>query len=147
MRKILLGFGLACLPLMAAQAMEVTNAYMPATPATFPAAAVFMTIHNDSDTDDRMIDFKTGRAERAELHTMSMEGDIMKMRRVDGYEIPAGETHVLKPMADHVMVFGMSSDFVAGETVDAVALFEKAGEVPVTITVKDKADINAHAGH
>ncbi len=125
--------------------MRVTDAYMFATPATFPAAAIFMTVENHTDTDDRMIDFKTDRAGRAELHTMAVENDIMRMRRVTHYDVPAEQTHILKPMADHIMLFDMSSDFVEGETINGVAVFEKAGEIPLTITVRSRAEMMKHA--
>lgn len=108
------------------------------TPKTFPAAAIFMTLENHMNTDDRMIDFKTDRAGRIELHTMAMDNDIMRMRQVPHYDVPAGGTHTLKHMADHVMVFDMPSDFVAGEKFEGMAIFENAGEVPVTIAVRSR---------
>ena len=118
--------------------MVIKHAHMMETPKTFPAAAIFMTIKNNTDTDDRMIDFKTDRAGRVELHTMILENDIMRMRRVEGYDIPAGSYHTLKPMADHIMLFDMESDFVAGETFQGIVIFEKAGDVPVTIYIKPR---------
>jgi copper(I)-binding protein len=127
-----------------ANTVVVSDAYMFATPKKFPAAAIFMTISNNTKVDDRVIGFKTDRAGRAELHTMETKNDIMKMRHVDGYDIAAGHTHTLKPMADHIMVFDMVSDFVTGEMVDAIVSFEKAGEVAVTIRVKSRADMMKH---
>jgi copper(I)-binding protein len=132
----------ACLP--QSNTMDVTNIHMVATPKTFPAAAIFMDIKNNTDTNDRMVDFKTDRAGRVELHTMETANDIMKMRRVDGYDIASGASHSLKHMADHVMIFDMLSDFVAGETFNGTAIFENAGEVPVTITVKSRNHMMKH---
>jgi copper(I)-binding protein len=124
--------------------IEISDAYMFATPKKFPAAAIFMNVSNNTDVDDRVIGFKTDRAGRAELHTMETKNDIMKMRRVDGYDIASGDTHTLKPMADHIMVFDMVSDFVTGETFDGVVVFERAGEVPVTIHVQSRKSMMAH---
>jgi copper(I)-binding protein len=142
---ILLGIPLllaGCLPQK--EGIHVTDAYMFATPKTFPAAAIFMTLENHTDMNDRMVGFETNRAGRTELHTMALVNDIMRMRQVPHYDIPAGETHTLKPMDDHIMVFDMPSDFVTGETFEGTAIFEKAGEVPVTITVHDRAEMGKH---
>lgn len=127
-----------------AESITINDGYMFATPKTFPAAAIFMTIENNTTQNDRMIDFKTDRAGRTELHTMETKNDIMKMRRVDGYDILSNGSHTLKPMADHIMVFDMPSDFVEGETISATAIFEKAGEIPVTIAVKSRESMKNH---
>ena len=127
--------------------MVIKHAHMIETPKTFPAAAIFMTIKNNTNTDDRMIDFKTDRAGRVELHTMAMENDIMRMRRVEGYDIPSGDKHTLKHMADHIMLFDMPSDFIEGEKFQGTAFFEKSGEVPVTITVKSRDKMHNHHDH
>jgi len=132
----------ACNPL--SNEMVIKHAHMIETPATFPAAAIFMEIKNNTDTNDRMIDFKTDRAGRVELHTMAMDNDIMRMRRVEGYDVASGDKHTLKHMADHIMVFDMTSDFIAGETFQGTAIFEKSGEIPVTITVKSRNDAHQH---
>ena len=132
----------ACFPQK--EGIDVTDATMFATPKTFPAAAIFMTLENHTDTDDRMIGFKTDRAGRTELHTMATVNDIMRMRQVPHYHIPANGEHILKPMADHVMVFDMPSDFVEGEEFQAVAVFENAGEIPVIVKVLPRSDMAKH---
>ncbi len=127
-----------------ANTVEISDAYMFATPQKFPAAAIFMNIENNTNHNDRMIGFKTDRASRAELHTMETKNDIMKMRRVDGYDIASGDTHTLKPMADHIMMFDMVSDFTAGEVFNGAVVFDNAGEVPVTIMVHPRKSMMKH---
>lgn len=132
----------ACSPF--SNEMVIKHAHMAETLTTFPAAAILMTIKNNTATDDRMVDFKTDRAGRVELHTMKTENDIMRMRRVDGYAVPAGQKHKLKHMGDHIMLFDMTSDFVAGEEFQGTAIFEKAGEIPVLISVKPRDKMHNH---
>ena len=148
MKKILtllLCFGLfAC---ENAESVTINDTYMVETPATFPAAAIYMIVSNRTGETDRMIDFKTNRAGRVELHTMAIENDIMRMRRVENFEFPSNwdnTVYALSPKGDHIMLFDMPSDFVAGEEFTGTAIFEKSGEIPVTITVKSRDDVHKH---
>lgn len=132
----------ACNPFQARQGgMAIDEAYSFATPKGFAVAAVFMTINNNTDVDDRMIGFRTNRSNKPELHTMVMEGDIMRMRAIDSYDIPSGKSHMLVPGGDHLMLFDMPENLVAGETFDGIAIFEKSGEVPITINVKSRDEM------
>jgi|GEM_PF-1477230 len=135
----------ACYP--TSHTIEIKNAHMAETPKTFPAAAIFMTIHNNTDQNDRMIGFETDRAGRVELHTMALIDDVMRMRQVNEYDIPAGDMHKLKHMGDHIMVFDMVSDFKADETFQGIAIFEKAGKIPFTIHVKNRKDTYQKHSH
>lgn len=123
-------------------AVSVSDAYTFVTPASFPAAAVFMTVTNTTDTADKMVAFETERGTRSELHTMEMSGDVMRMRSVDGYEIAAGTELVLKPGAEHIMVFGIDDDLQVGDKFEGRVLFESAAEVPVTIEIRERPTTN-----
>lgn len=143
MKTLLMTLALVILPISIASAndaIHIKDPYMFETKSSMPAAAIFMEVMNHGDTDDKMIDFKTDAAERVEMHTMTHENDIMKMRRVDAYDAKAGESVMLDPMGNHIMVFGLKKDAVAGDTIDATAVFENAGEVPVTVTVKTRGE-------
>ncbi len=120
-------------------AVSVSDAYAFATPGSFPAAAVFMTLANKTKDNDTMIGFTTNRGTKAELHTMEMNGDIMQMRAVDGYEVEAGQQHVLQSGGDHIMVFGIKNPLKAGDSFEGRAVFEKAGEIPVTVMVRERS--------
>ena len=73
---------------------------------------------------------------------MVMQNDIMRMRRVSDYTIVSGEDHVLEPGADHLMIFGIADTLQAGATFEGNALFEQAGSVPVTVTVRPRSEMN-----
>jgi copper(I)-binding protein len=46
----------------------------------------------------------------AEVHEMKMDGDVMKMRAVEGgLELPAGKTVELKPGGYHVMLMDLKA--------------------------------------
>lgn len=126
-------------------AIDVTDAYAFETPATMPAAAVFMRIENNTQENERLLSFTTDKAQRGELHTMETLNDIMRMRRVDEYKIAAGKSFDLTPSGAHIMLFDLTGDLTAGETIFAVATFENAGEIPVRITIRKRGDsVAAH---
>ena len=70
-----------------------------------------------------------------ELHTMAMVDGKMQMRQVEGFEIADGENLELKRGGDHLMLFGVGTDVVGGETVDITLNFDADGE-PMTLVVE-----------
>lgn len=118
--------------------IAINDIYSFIVPSGAPVGAVFMTITNQSNEDDRMIGFKSDHASRIELHTMAMDGEIMRMRQVNGFTIPAGQDHSLRPGGDHIMLYGVQSALAVGQTFNAIAVFEKAGEIPLTVEMRNR---------
>ena len=75
-----------------------------------------------------------------ELHTMAMADGRMQMRQVENFEIADGGSLELKRGGNHLMMFDVGNDVVAGETVDITLSFDAAGE-PMTLVVE--ADVRA----
>ena len=111
----------------------------PFTRATLPNAPVaggFVTIMNMGDADDTLIAATSDIAGATEIHTMEMDGDVMRMRELDdGLPIPAGETVTLKPGGFHLMFMQLGQPLVEGETVSVTLTFETAGEVTLDLPV------------
>ncbi len=115
-----------------------------ATPVNAPVAGGFMTITNNGAEDDRLIAATSAIAGKTEIHEMAMDGDVMKMREIEGgIVIPSGGTVTLMPGGLHVMFMQLGAQLKEGETHDAVLTFEKAGQVTVTFNVEDLAAIRA----
>lgn len=70
-----------------------------------------------SAQDAALVQIDTDAAAKAEMHQMSMENDIMRMRRLDRLELPAGRTVDLAPGARHLMLFDVRRPLKAGDTV------------------------------
>lgn len=98
----------------------------------------FLVLRNTGSTADRLVSGSTPAAERFELHTMSMKGDVMEMRQVDAIELPAGKTVELKPGGQHVMFIGLKQPLALGSKVPVTLKFEKAGEVKVEFDVMSR---------
>lgn len=95
-----------------------------------------MTLH--SERADRLLGGTTPLAERFELHTMSMQGDVMQMRQLDAIALPAGQRVELKPGGLHVMFIGLKQPLTLGSKVPVTLRFERAGEVKVEMTVMSR---------
>lgn len=111
--------------------------------------AAYLTAANPSKTADRLIAVSCACAARAELHDMSHQGGVMRMRPAPGgFEVPAGGTLVLAPGGRHVMLFGLKRALKEGERVDLELTFARAGKVKADFHVASKVPAApAAAGH
>jgi hypothetical protein len=122
--------------------LEVDHAWARATPGKADNGAAYVTI--TSPTADRLVSASTPVAKKAELHTMSMQGMVMKMRPISGVDIPAGQPVSLKPGGEHIMLMGLNEQLREGRSFPLTLDFEKAGPRTVTVTV-EKAGANGPA--
>jgi copper(I)-binding protein len=108
-----------------------------ATPKGATVAAGYMTLTNNGTTPDRLIAGSSEAAPKFEIHEMSMDGGVMKMRELkNGLEIPPGATVALKPGSYHVMLVGLTHPLAKGDRVKGTLTFEKAGKVDVEFVVE-----------
>ena len=129
--------------------LAIEHAHARSSMGNMPNSAAFLQIANKGKSDDALLSASTAIAERVELHTMSMDGDVMKMRAVDSVELKAENTISMKPgQGPHVMLFGLKKSLKAGEKFPMTLNFRKAGAVEVSVEVMDMAAHGNHgAGH
>lgn len=97
---------------------------------------------------DRLISATSPAAGSVEIHSMSMEGDVMKMRQVDAIEIATGQTVELKPGGYHLMLMGLKAPLKVGDKFPLTLKFEKSGEVVVRVHVEEpKSKSEATGAH
>jgi copper(I)-binding protein len=133
MRYVL--FLLALLATPALAQIEIENAWMRATPPGAKTAAGYMTIRNQSSSPDHLIRAASPLAARVEMHVHLHDGDVMRMRQVKSYDIPAKGSLALKPGGAHLMLVDIKRAFKEGEKVPVTLLFERAGEMKVEFRV------------
>jgi periplasmic copper chaperone A len=114
--------------------LTVDNAWARATPGKSETGAAYVTIQ--SPTADRLVAAATPVAKKAELHTMSMSGMVMKMRPIAGLDIPAGQRVSLAPGGMHIMLIGLTKPLQAGQSFPLTLTFEKAGTRTVDVAVE-----------
>lgn len=118
--------------------IAVTEAWARPSPMAERAGAAYMLITNGGSIDDRLISVTTDVAATVELHETKNEGGMMAMAPVDGITIPANGRAELKPGGYHVMLIDLTHELKVGETIDLVLEFEQAGELEVTVEVRDE---------
>lgn len=121
----------------------------PTSPGTRNSAAYFRGIRNTGRALDRLIAAGTAVAERVELHEMTMDGDIMRMREVPAIELPAGQTLRLRhgEAGHHLMLVNVKQALVAGDRFDLTLRFEKAGERVVKVWVQQPRSAGTRDAH
>lgn len=112
------------------------------------AGGGFLTIVNGGNAGDRLIG-ATSPAGDVQIHAMTMDGGIMRMRAVDGgLAIPAAGKVDLRPGGYHLMFMGLKAPLRQGQAVPVELRFERAGTVRVLFTVQPmQGGQGGHAGH
>jgi len=136
----MVGMFLAFAPAAFAQAqrgdLTIQDVWTRATPGNAKTAAVYFTVVNRGGEADRIVSASSPAADRADMHTDIHDGDIMRMRRVVGVDVPAGGRAQFSPNGSHVMLTGLKAPLKAGDTVPLTLHFERAGDITVTVTVR-----------
>ncbi|MCS6962917.1 copper chaperone PCu(A)C [Thermoflexus sp.] len=100
-------------------------------------SAVYFVAINDGDQPDVLIGAASDVAEKVEIHETKMEGDVAKMQPVPRVEIPARGRVEFRPRGLHIMLIGLKRDLKVGDTFNLTLRFEKSGEIPISVTVKE----------
>lgn len=127
--------------------LHIEHPWSRALPPSAPNGGAYFTVHNASESGDRLVAVSTPRAAKAELHTHLMLGEVMKMQKIDSISIPAGGEVRFAPGGNHVMLFGLTQPLVAGERFPLTLEFEKAGKVDVEISIEAQAPTTEHVHH
>jgi periplasmic copper chaperone A len=128
--------------------LHIDRPYARATVANQPAGGAYLTIENKGKAADRLIAASSPVAMKVEIHTMSMESNVMKMRQVDGIELKPSAKIEMKPGDGyHLMLMGLQQPLKAGEKFPLTLTFEKAGKTEVSVTVQDKKESKGGGTH
>ena len=118
----------------AADAIRVIDPYARATLPGQKVGGVYMEIVSPGDA--RLTGVSSPIAGAAEVHSMTMDGGIMKMRAIEVLDLPAGRLVKLAPGGYHVMLFDLKRPLVAGEKVPLTLVIEEAGKRTHKIAVR-----------
>jgi copper(I)-binding protein len=92
--------------------VTITDVWSRATAPGQQVAGVYFDI--ESKRGAKLVGAQTSLTDRAELHIMSMDNGVMRMRQIGSVDLPAGETVKFKPGGYHVMLFDLKQPLEAG---------------------------------
>ena len=117
--------------------LTIEQPWSRATPGGARVGGGYVRITNNGPSPDRLIGGSFPLAGRVEVHEMRMDGDVMRMKPVEGgLEIKPGATVELRPGAHHLMFMDLKEPLREGRTIKGTLVFEKAGAVEVEYTVR-----------
>ena len=112
----------------------VANAWVRGTVDQQKATGLFAQI--TSPSGGRLVSVSSPLAGIAEIHEMTMDGEMMRMRAVSALDLPAGKAVELKPGGFHVMLLELKRTLKAGDVVPLTLVIEGADKKRETVEVR-----------
>ncbi|RJG04955.1 copper chaperone PCu(A)C [Noviherbaspirillum cavernae] len=119
--------------------LRIDHPYARPTVPNQPSGGAYITIENKGTASDKLVGIASPIAKAVEIHTMSMDGNIMRMREVPNIEFkPASKTTMRPGDGYHLMLIGLKQPLKTGDKFPMTLTFEKAGKVEISVWVEDK---------
>ncbi len=121
--------------------IRISDAWCPPTPPGAPTAAGYLTITNTGRAADRLTGASSPLAAQVQLHSMTTQGGVMRMRQVTGgLEVASGQAVAIQPGGEqHLMLIGLKRPLRAGDRAPVTLSFARAGAVRVDFAVHPQA--------
>ena len=135
-------------PALFAQSVKAENAWARATVPGQKTGSVYVDL--TSAADAALVAAGSPVAARAELHSMSMDGGVMRMRALPKIELPAGRTVKLAPGGMHLMLLDLKQPLKAGDKVQVTLSVQASGtalttlQLDVPVRAADSAAASTH---
>lgn len=97
--------------------LTLSEGWIRQAPPSAPVLAAYGRLHHDAERSVVISAASASGFGRVELHSMSMDDGVMRMRRLDFLEVPAGGELVLKPGGLHLMLFEPARALAIGEQI------------------------------
>ena len=129
-----------------AQSINVKDAWARASVPGQMGTGAFMKI--TAKEGSRLVGASSPVAGVTEVHEMKMDGNVMKMRAVEGgLELPAGKTVELKPGGFHVMLMDLKAALPKDSTIPLTLVFKDAKGVESKLELKVPVAMSAPGAH
>jgi copper(I)-binding protein len=119
-----------------AGALTIVEPWSRATPGGARVGVGYLVVENRSAAPDRLLGAESDVSATAEVHETVTEAGVARMKPVDAVAIAPNGRLELKPGGYHLMLSGLKRPLREGERFAAALIFEKAGRVAVTFTVR-----------
>lgn len=119
--------------------IAIENAWIRASTPGQKVGAAYMTIKSSENVE--MVYAETSRAGSVEMHSMTMQNGVMKMRMLESLAVKANQPVNLAPGGLHLMLFDLNAPLKAGEKVSFRLCFKNSAgkilEQTITAPVKE----------
>lgn len=122
--------------------ITISEAWVRATAPGQKVAAAYMSL--SSKQGATLMSAECDLAGSVEIHTMTMENDVMKMRMLDQLVLPAGKTVSLAPGGLHLMMFDLKQPLDAGKQANFTLNFKSANDEVKQIRIVLPIKTSAH---
>ena len=103
--------------------LVIRDGWVQEGPPSQKITAAYLVIENHGLTDISLKGASSPVAQVIELHKMELTDGLMKMRKIDSINIPAGGQVELKPGSYHLMVIGLRQPLKEGDKVSMTLEF------------------------
>jgi periplasmic copper chaperone A len=119
--------------------VAVSDAWVRANVPGQSVGAAYMTM--SSPQDSTLVYIETPAAGKVEIHSMTMNNNVMKMRKLEELPLKAGKAEKLAPGGFHLMLFDLKKPLKAGNKANFKLCFkDKKGNIThqtVTLPIKE----------
>lgn len=115
--------------------IEIIQPWAMPTIGAAKASAAYLTIFNHGTQPVELVGVTTPAAHSTEIHYTEITDDIMRMRRVETLEIPAGQAFDFKPGSYHLMLHGIVTPLKVGDNISMTLEFKQEGVLQVDVPV------------
>jgi copper(I)-binding protein len=118
-----------------AEAVKISQAWVPPAEPAGGDVPLLMTIKNEADVADTLVRVGCPVANFTEKHIVDRGEGAPAMRAIPAIPIAANSTIVLKPDGYHVMLLQTRQALAEGETFTCTVVFQKAGTIETEVRV------------
>ncbi len=116
--------------------LAIEQPFARATPPAAEVGGAYMTIDNKGAAADRLVRVSSPAAGQVQIHSMAMDGNVMRMHEIAGLDLPAGKSVALKPGGLHLMMLGLRHPLTEGSRIPMTLTFEHAGTIDIEVVVQ-----------
>ncbi len=149
---LILIFTIGSASALAKDTVSIENAWVRETVAGQDVGAAYMTFSSKQDVT--LVRTTSDATESVEIHSMSMQNGVMKMRMLEDLPIKAGKPYKLEPGGFHLMLFDLKKPLTAGGYVNfeltfksGTTEFKQKIKAPIKISADIQSDDHSHHHH
>lgn len=119
------------------QNLQINNAFFRLPIPGRSVSSAYLDIVNVSGKPIELVGFYADRVRAIELHQITHQQGLMKMRRVDRYTIDAGSTLQLRPGGYHLMLFDIEEGLTVSDKIQFEIHLSDGGKVQFSAAARD----------